>query len=239
MSLRLAATSDLHYTKHCHGRLAPLFAHASQAADVLCICGDLTDYGLPEEAEALVVDLSKNLTIPCVAVLGNHDFESGHAEELTGIFDKAGVHMLDGESLEIGGVHIAGVCGFGGGFDSMMLNAWGEPLIKAFVQEAIDHAVRLEKALSRVDAERKVVVTHYAPIRETVAGEPPEIFPFLGSTRLEGPINRQFAKLALHGHAHHGAPEGRTSAGIPVYNVAIPVLEKLNPDEPPLRVFEV
>jgi Icc-related predicted phosphoesterase len=147
--------------------------------------------------------------------------------------------MLDGDSFGIGGIHIAGVCGFGGGFDALMLNAWGEPLIKAFVQEAIDHAVRLEKALSRADTERKVVITHYAPIRATVLGEPPEISPFLGSTRLEGPINRQLVKLALHGHAHHGAPEGRTSAGIPVYNVAIPVLEKLNPGEPPMRVFEV
>jgi Icc-related predicted phosphoesterase len=239
MPLRLAAASDFHYTKHCLGRLAPLLAHASQVADVLCLCGDLTDYGLPEEAAVLAADLEKNLHIPCVAVLGNHDYESGQTARLAEILEDAGVHLLDGDTFEIDGAHIAGVCGFGGGFDACMLNSWGEPLIKAFVQEAIDHALRLENALSRVAGARKVVLTHYAPIRETVAGEPSEIFPFLGSTRLEGPINRQFAKLALHGHAHNGAPEGRTSSGIPVFNVAMPVLERLNPGQPPLRVFEV
>ncbi len=238
-SIRLAATSDLHYTKHCKGRLEGLFAHASKNADVLCVCGDLTDYGLPEEAAVLARDLEKNLSIPCVAVLGNHDFESGHTEEVIKILDESGIHVLDGSSFEIEGAHIAGVSGFGGGFDARMLNSWGEPLIKAFVQEAIDHALRLEKALSRVESDRKIALTHYAPIRATVLGEDPEVFAFLGSTRLEGPINRQAVKAAFHGHAHNGVHEGRTSAGIPVYNVAIPILERLHPGEPPIKIIEV
>jgi Icc-related predicted phosphoesterase len=239
-TIRVAATSDFHYTKHCQGRLRDLLVHASHNADVLCICGDLTDYGLPEEAHVLCEDLKKHLSIPCVAVLGNHDFESGKVGEVVDVFDSAGVHMLDGDSFEIEGVHIAGVCGFGGGFDSKMLNSWGEPLIKSFVQEAVDHSLRLEKALSRGgESKRKVAITHYAPIRGTVEGENLEIFPFLGSTRLEGPINRQSVKVAFHGHAHGGSPEGKTSAGIPVYNVAVQVLHKHLPEQAAFRVVEV
>ena len=147
--------------------------------------------------------------------------------------------MLDGESVEIGGVGFAGVCGFGGGFGQRMLNPWGEPLIKAFVQEAIDHAVRLEQALARLHTAQRVALLHYAPIRETVAGEDPEIFPFLGSSRLEGPLNRFGVAMALHGHAHNGTPEGRTSTGVPVYNIAAPLLTRDHPGKPPLRIFEV
>ena len=237
--VRIAATGDLHYTKHCRGRLADLFVEASRQADLLCITGDLTDYGLEEEMTVLVQDLEKHLSIPCVAVLGNHDYEGGHAEVLGRQLDAAGVHLLDGESVEIRGVHLAGVPGFGGGFDARMLNAWGEPLIKAFVQEAVDHSVRLEKALSRLESDRKVALTHYAPVRATVVGEDPEIFAYLGSSRLEGPLNRQSVRVAFHGHAHNGAPEGRTSAGIPVYNVALPGLRRANPDGPGFRVVEV
>ncbi len=237
MSARIAAVADLHYTRQCRGRLDELFRHASHHADVLCLCGDLTDYGIAEEAELLASDLHTHLSIPCVAVLGNHDFESGTPEKVIEILSQAGVRFLDGESVEIHGVMFAGVCGFGGGFDSRMLNAWGEPMIKAFVQEAIDHALRLEKALARNSGIAKVVVTHYAPIRATVMGEDPEIFPFLGSSRLEGPINRQTAALAFHGHAHHGSPEGKTSAGIPVYNVSLPILSRTM--NPPVRIVEV
>lgn len=237
--LRLAALADIHYTKHCRGRLAHLFAEASRRADVLCIAGDLTDYGLEEEAAELVHDLEKHLTIPCVAVLGNHDYESGRAAALAQQLDAGGVHVLDGESFEIAGVHIAGVPGFGGGFDARMLNAWGEPLIKSFVQEAVDQSVRLEKTLSRIESDRKVVLTHYAPIRATVVGEDPEIYAFLGCSRLEGPLTRQSVRVAFHGHAHNGAPEGRTASGMPVYNVALPVLRRLDPEALPLRIVEV
>ena len=134
--------------------------------------------------------------------------------------------MLDGEAVEIGGVGFAGVCGFGGGFGRRMLNAWGEPLIKQFVQEAIDQALLLEQALGKLQTDRRVVVLHYSPIRATVTGEDPEIFPFLGSSRLEEPINRFRVSAVFHGHAHNGASEGVTSSGIPVYNVSLPLLQQ-------------
>ncbi len=224
--LRVAAVADIHYGKHSRGTLHDAFVEISRSADVLLLCGDLTDYGLAEEAEELVADLRSAVRIPMLAVLGNHDFESGQPELVTKVLENAGVNMLDGEACEIGGVGFAGVCGFGGGFGRRMLNAWGEPLIKQFVQEALDHAVRLEQALAKLQTERRVAVLHYSPIRATVTGENPEIFPFLGSSRLEEPINRFRVQAVLHGHAHNGAPEGTTSTGIPVYNVSLPILQK-------------
>ena len=238
-SLKIAATSDLHYTKHSPQLHAQLLAEASHVADVLLLCGDLTDYGLPDEARLLAEDIRTNVHIPVLAVLGNHDFESGNMEEIGSIMENVGVVMLDGESTEVDGVGFAGVPGFGGGFGKRMLNAWGEPCIKAFVQEAIDHAVRLEQALARLHTERRVVLLHYAPIRETVEGECLEILPFLGSSRLEGPLNRFGVTAAFHGHAHNGAPEGKTSMHVPVFNVSVPVLKKRNPERAAFHLFEV
>lgn len=237
--LRIAAAADLHCTRDGKGHFHSLFSEASQVADVLLLCGDLTDYGLPEEAHVLAEQIRSFATIPILGVLGNHDFESGHAEEVTHIFTEAGVKMLDGECCEIGGVGFAGVCGFGGGFGRLMLNPWGEPLIKSFVQEAIDHAVRLERALGRIECPQRVVLLHYSPIRQTVEGENPEIFPFLGSTRLEGPLNRFNVQAAFHGHAHNGQPEARTSAGVPVFNVSLPILKRVQPDLPWFRLMEL
>jgi Icc-related predicted phosphoesterase len=238
-TLRIAATADLHCTKTGKGQFQPLFAAASQEADVLLLCGDLTDYGLPEEARVLAEDIRAFLTVPAIGVVGNHDFESGHVEEVARILADAGVKMLDGDCVEIQGVGFAGVCGFGGGFGRMMLNAWGEPLIKEFVQEAVEHAMRLERALARLETGKRVALLHYAPIRETVEGESLEIFPFLGSTRLEGPLNRFGVEVAFHGHAHNGAPSGKTSAGVRVLNVSLPVLRRVQPDHPWVKVVEV
>ena len=224
--LRIAAVADLHYGKHSRGSLHDAFGEISQQADVFLLCGDLTDYGLAEEAEVLVADLRSAVRVPMIGVLGNHDFESGEPKLVCQVLEGAGVTMLDGESVEVGGIGFAGVCGFGGGFGRRMLNAWGEPLIKQFVQEALDHALRLEQALGKLQTERRVAVLHYSPIRGTVAGEDPELFPFLGSSRLEEPINRFRVNAVFHGHAHNGASEGATSSGIPVYNVSLPVLQK-------------
>lgn len=224
--LRIAAIGDIHYTKHSKGKCQELFADASGQADLLLLCGDLTDYGLPEEAVLLAEDIKTHLKIPALAVMGNHDYESGHLPEVEDILDQAGVQVLDGECCEINGVGFAGVCGFGGGFGARMLNAWGEPIIKSFVQEAVDHALRLEKALARLQTKKKVVALHYAPIRETVVGESEEIFPFLGSSRLEGPANRFEVNAVFHGHAHNGTFEGRTTQGIPVYNVSQSLVQK-------------
>jgi Icc-related predicted phosphoesterase len=234
--LRIAATADIHYGKHSRGQLLDVFNEISRSADVLLLCGDLTDFGLAEEAEQLVTDLRAAARIPMIGVLGNHDFESGENELVLKVLDQAGVNMLNGDAIEIEGVGFAGVCGFAGGFGRRMLNAWGEPLMKQFVQEAIDHAVRLEQALSKLQTPRKVVILHYSPVRATVVGEPDEIFPFMGSSRLEEPINRFRVQAVFHGHAHNGAAEGATSTGIPVFNVSAPLLQKTGK---PFRIVEI
>ena len=225
-TLRIAATADLHYGKHSRGKMQDAFGEISGNADVLLLCGDLTEYGLPEEAEELAADIRSAVRIPCIGVIGNHDYESGHPETVANILDQTGVTMLNGEAIEIAGVGFAGICGFGGGFGRRMLNAWGEPLIKQFVQESVSHAIRLEQALVKLQAERRIVVLHYSPIRATLDGEDPEIYAFLGSSRLEEPINRFRSTAVFHGHAHNGINEGKTSTGIPVYNVSAPVLQK-------------
>lgn len=238
-SLRVAAVGDLHYTKHARGKGESLFAAMSSAADVALLCGDLTDYGLPEEAEVLAADLRTHLKIPVLAVMGNHDFESGQTDKVCEILHAAEVRLLEHEEYVVGGVGFAGVCGFGGGFGRRMLNAWGEPIIKAFVQEAVDQALHLEKSLGRLDTPVRIGVLHYAPVRDTVVGESEEIFPFLGSSRLEGPMNRFSVHAVFHGHAHGGSPEGRTSTGIPVWNVSLPLLERLRPDRAPFHLLEI
>jgi Icc-related predicted phosphoesterase len=224
--LRIAAVGDIHYTKKAKGKLHDLFVDASSSADVLLLAGDLTDYGLPEEASLLAEDLQTHVQIPIIAVLGNHDFESGKASEVQAILEGVGATFLDGSAIEINGIGFAGVCGFGGGFDRQMLSAWGEPLIKAFVQEGVDHSLRLEKALTNLATEKKVVLLHYSPIRQTVNGENPEIYPFLGSSHLEAPIDHFGASVVFHGHAHNGIVEGKTAGNVPVFNVALPVLSR-------------
>lgn len=237
--MRIAAVADLHYNRTSKGALKELFTAASQEADVLLLCGDLTDYGLPEETALLAADLHAHVRIPVLGVLGNHDFESGQPEEVCRTLEEAGVVMLHGTSHVIDGVGFAGTEGFGGGFGDRMLSAWGEVPIKQFVQAAVDQAMRLEHALSALETEHKVVLLHYAPVCDTVVGEPAEIFPFLGCSRLEAPINQFGAHVVFHGHAHRGAPEGKTATGVPVYNVSVPVLRALDPDRPPFRLFEI
>jgi Icc-related predicted phosphoesterase len=237
--MRLAAVGDLHVKKTSQGQVAPLFASVNERADVLLLCGDLTDYGLPEETQILVKELTSVVRIPIVAVLGNHDYESGQQRDVCRMLTDAGVRVLDGEAVEIDGVGFAGVKGFPGGFGRGTLGAWGEPGVKAFVKEAVDEAMKLESALARLRTPQRVAVLHYSPIRETVEGEPPEIFPYLGTSRLEGPLNRYPVNVVFHGHAHHGSLEGRTSLGTPVFNVAMPLLMRTFPDKPPFRVFEL
>jgi len=237
-SVRLAAVGDIHCGKTSQGTLQPLFAQASQIADILILCGDLTDYGLPEEAQVLVKELAA-ANLPTVAVLGNHDYEAGKQDQIRQILVDAGVRILDGDACEIEGVGFAGVKGFAGGFGRGTLGYWGEDAVKRFVQEALDEALKLESALARLRTRHKIAVLHYAPIQATVEGEPPEIFPFLGCSRLEEPLGRHPVDVVFHGHAHHGAPEGRTNSGIPVYNVALQLMRQLFPDRPPLRVIEV
>jgi Icc-related predicted phosphoesterase len=238
-TLRIAAVADIHVKKTSAGALQPLFARATESADVLLLCGDLTDYGTVEEAKILGKEITSSLRIPAVAVLGNHDFESNHEKEVVQILSDSGVVVLDGDSYELHGVGFAGVKGFGGGFGRRALGAWGEQIIKQFVHETINESLKLEAALARLRTPQKIAVLHYSPIQATVHGEPPEIVAFLGSSRLEEPLDRYRVSAVFHGHAHRGAPEGRTKAGTPVYNVAMPVLMQAYPDQPAFRVVEV
>jgi Icc-related predicted phosphoesterase len=237
-TVRIAAVGDIHCTKHSQGALLPIFAAVSEQADVLVLCGDLCDYGLPEEAHILVRELS-SVRVPIVAVLGNHDFESGQQDAVKEILCEGGIQVLDGDAVEIAGVGFAGVKGFGGGFGARALGPWGENAIKAFVHEAIDEALKLESAVARLRVEHKVALLHYSPILATCEGEPPEIMPFLGSSRLEEPLNRYPVQAIFHGHAHHGSLEGRTQTNIPVYNVSAPLLRQHFPNRPPFRVIEL
>jgi Icc-related predicted phosphoesterase len=237
--LRIAAIGDVHVSRTSQGAFHALFTQISSAADVFVLCGDFTDYGLADEARILARELTAAMKIPTVAVLGNHDYEGGQAEQITAILADAGVTVLDGEATEIHGVGFAGTKGFAGGFGRGALGPWGEKAVKAFVQEAVDEAMKLESALARLRTTHRVAVLHYSPIRATVEGEPPEIFPYLGSSRLEEPINRFRVNAVFHGHAHRGSPEGRTTAGVPVYNVAMPLLARLNPSRPPFLIWEL
>src|SRR5687768_8546330 len=238
-TLRIAAVGDIHVKKSSAGMMQPLFAAASESADVLLMCGDLTDFGTADEAKVLAKEITTSLRIPSLAVLGNHDCESGQEKELTDILTEAGVIVLDGTSHEIEGVGFAGVKGFAGGFGRRALGAWGEKIIKDFVHEAINEALKLEAALARLRTPQKIGVLHYSPIQATVIGEPPEIIAFLGSSRLEEPIDRYRVNAVFHGHAHRGTAEGRTKNGARVYNVAMPVLAAAFPERPLFRVVEV
>jgi Icc-related predicted phosphoesterase len=238
-TIRIAAISDVHYAKTSQGLLQPLFAQVAEHADILVIAGDLTDYGLADEAKVLARDLTTTVKIPIVAVLGNHDYESGEHEAVRDILVDAGVHMLDGDAVVIQGIGFAGVKGFAGGFGRGALGPWGEHAIKQFVQEAVNEALKLEAALAHLETEHRIAILHYSPIRATVEGEPVEIHPWLGSSRLEEPLSRFQVSAVVHGHAHKGAPEGTTSTGIPVYNVSLTVLKASYPDRPTYRIIEV
>ena len=233
----LAAVGDTHIRKTSQGALKAVLAPVNGAADILLLCGDLTDYGLPEEAQVLAKELSA-VDIPMVGVLGNHDYESGQQTEVCRILTDAGVKILDGESVEIAGVGFAGAKGFAGGFGRATLGGWGERAIKSFVQEALDETLKFESALARLRTRRRVALLHYSPIAATVQGEPPEIYPWLGTSRLEEPLNRYPVDVVFHGHAHSGSPEGRTQSGVLVFNVALPLLKSRYPERP-IKLYEL
>jgi Icc-related predicted phosphoesterase len=238
-TVRIAAVGDIHLGgKGLEPPLQILFGQVSEHADVLALCGDLTDQGDPEEAKLMARALA-TVTVPIVAVLGNHDYHCGKEADVARILGDAGVHVLDGDTHEVLGVGFAGIKGFAGGFGRRALGPWGEPLIKQFVREALDEALKLETALGRLRTERKVALLHYSPIAGTVVGEPLEIYPYLGSSRLEEPLTRYPVDVVFHGHAHHGAPESRTRENVPVYNVSMVLLQQTFPDRPPFRVVEL
>ncbi len=237
--MRVAAVGDVHCKKTSAGAFQGLFAAMAAAADVIVLCGDLTDLGLAEEARVLAKELSAAKTTPVIAVLGNHDYESGETDQVKGILTDAGVTLLDGDAMEIDGVGFAGAKGLGGGFGQRALQPWGEDIMKRFVREAVDEALKLESGLAKLRTSQRVVVLHYSPVRDTVEGEPSEIFPFLGSSRLEEPLLRYPVSVVFHGHAHRGRPEGRTRTGVPVYNVCLPLLLEAAPERPAFRLVDL
>ena len=218
--LRVAAIGDLHVQEDSVAPYRELFTEISSHADVLLLCGDLTNFGKTSEAEILAEDI-KSCAIPVLGVLGNHDYECGQPEKVCEILHGAGMVVLDEQAHEIDGVGFAGVKGFLGGFGRGEVAPFGEPIVKAFVDEAMKEARKLENALRTLRTERSVAVLHYAPITGTLEGEPEEIFQYLGAQRLAEPIDRfEHVKAVVHGHAHHGTYEGRTPLGKPVYNCA-------------------
>jgi Icc-related predicted phosphoesterase len=227
-TFRVAAVGDLHCGREGHGAsrqlLNQIAREAETSADILLLCGDLTSHGRPEELRDLV-DALHQLSVPAVAVLGNHEYEGGDPKELSRILAEHGIRVLDGEAIEVNGVGIAGVKGFAGGFGRAALTAFGEPMIKAFVQEALDEALKLENALRRLATPVKIALLHYSPTVETIEGEPLEIQAFLGSSRLMAPIEAMGVDVVFHGHAHTGKLNGRTPSGVPVFNVALPLLQ--------------
>lgn len=223
--MRIAALGDLHVReKDDHDRVRDLLARAVRGADVLALAGDLTHHGRPAETEVLARCLH-DLGIPVVAVLGNHDHEAGAVKDMLRMLESAGARCLDRSACVIDGVGFAGAKGFGGGFGDRIVKGFGEESLKAFVSESVIEAEGLRAALRGLGVEKKVALLHYAPTRDTILGEPQEIHPFLGTTRLSQAVDEGGALLAIHGHAHHGSLFGKTDGGVPVWNVSLPVLQ--------------
>jgi Icc-related predicted phosphoesterase len=228
--IRIAATGDVHFGEDSAGTLRPCLERIDRDADALLVAGDLTKNGDPAQAEVLARELF-DLPVPVVTVLGNHDYHSDRQDEVRAVLERAGIHVLEGENvvLSIGGadVGIAGGKGFGGGFTGSSGTEFGEPQMKAFIRHSIALAGNLERALDEIErVDLKIALMHYSPVRETLQGESPEIFPFLGSFLLAEAIDRTRVDLAVHGHAHHGSEKGVTPGGVNVRNVAMPVLRR-------------
>lgn len=229
--IRVAAVGDFHCGEEDVGRFRKAFARANDEADVLLLAGDLTRRGTQAEFRVVAGEL-QDVRVPILAVLGNHDHESGDAEAGLAILRERGVHHLDGEPFELNEqVGFAGVKGFFGGFGRWTLTAFGEAETKSIVGTTLEEVSRLEYDLRRLSTPVRVVLLHYSPICDTVIGEPEQIFPFLGNDRLVEPIDRFKAEVVFHGHAHHGTFAGKTPAGVPVFNVSHVLLRAANAGE--------
>lgn len=225
-TVRIAAVGDFHCGEQDMGAYRSGFARASREADVLVLAGDLTRWGTPAEMRVAVGEMAE-VDIPIVAVLGNHDHESGRIPELCAILRERGVHLLDGDTFELDDrVGFAGVKGFMGGFGARTLTSFGETEIKTFVGSTLEEVKKLEFALRRLSTPIRIAVLHYAPVVDTVIGEPEQIYPFLGTDRLAEPLDRYTAAVAFHGHAHHGTFRGATTGGVPVFNVSHALLQR-------------
>ncbi|MET7697730.1 MULTISPECIES: metallophosphoesterase family protein [unclassified Streptomyces] len=230
--IRVAAVGDIHMGLDSQGLLRPAFDTLSDCADLLLLAGDLTRHGTPEEARVVAQELA-GLPVPVVAVLGNHDHHEEKPEEVTAVLDEAGVRVLEGQGtiVEVDGerVGVAGTKGFGGGFVGRSGSEFGEPLMKEFIRYTRRCADGLRTSLDELAAQgcgTRIALTHFSPVPDTLAGEPLEIYPFLGSYLLAEAVDTAGADLAVHGHAHSGTEHGMTSGGVPVRNVAQPVIRR-------------
>jgi len=224
--VRIAAVGDFHCGETDVGAYRPHFSRANTEADALVLCGDLTRWGTPAEMRVVVGELM-DVEIPIVAVLGNHDHEAGQVGEITAILRDRGVHLLDGDSFELNqDVGFAGIKGFMGGFGARTLTGFGEQDTKVFVGCTLHEVQKLEHALSRLATPVRIAVMHYAPVVDTVIGEPEQIYPFLGNDRMAEPLDRFQAAVAFHGHAHTGTFRGSTPGGVPVFNVSHHLLQR-------------
>jgi Icc-related predicted phosphoesterase len=230
--IRVAAVGDIHMGPDSQGQLRPAFETLPDCADVLLLAGDLTRHGTAEEARVVAREVD-GLGVPVVAVLGNHDHHDGRPDEIAEILREVGVHVLEGQGAVLDGaggrIGVAGTKGFGGGFVGRSAGEFGEPLMKEFVRYSRRRADSLREALEKLDQENcdvRIALTHYSPVPETLAGEPLEIYPFLGSYLLAEAIDTAGADLAIHGHAHAGTEHGMTSGGVRVRNVAQPVIRR-------------
>jgi Icc-related predicted phosphoesterase len=225
--IRVAAVADLHVAEDSAAAWREALAPVSSDADALLLAGDLTRTGTPEEAKAVGFALER-VRIPVLAVLGNHDHHAGQVAELSTILAGSGVRVLEGAGavLQVGGecIGVAGSKGFGGGFENACGSDFGEPEMKAFIRHTRTLADRLGRALKALRADVRIALLHYAPIPGTLQGERREIYPFLGSHLLAQAVDVAGADLVLHGHAHAGSEKGRTPGGVPVRNVAQPVI---------------
>jgi Icc-related predicted phosphoesterase len=229
--VRIAAAGDLHVHDKPPGNYRSFFTNVSSRADIVVLCGDLTNLGTVAEAQSLAADLSA-CSIPVIGVLGNHDYQSGHADEVKKILREGKMVLLDDETFEFQGVGFAGVKGFPGGFNRYMLTSFGEEAIKRFVNEAISESLKLENALRSLSTSKIAVVLHYSPIAQTLLGEPPEIYPFLGCSRLAETIDLFDVDIVFHGHAHKGTHEGRTNKGVPVFNCCVELMRNIHAEQP-------
>jgi Icc-related predicted phosphoesterase len=229
MVIRIAAVGDVHLDEDVVGRFRPALVNLTEYADVLLLAGDLTRHGSESEARCVATEFG-GLDVPVVTVLGNHDYHCDQVPAVVRVLEDAGITVLEGTTtvLECGGrrLGIAGVKGFGGGFAGRCASEFGEPEMKAFIRTTNAVADRLGAALRDLDADVRVALTHYAPVPDTLAGEPLEIYPFLGSYLLGQAIDSAPTALAIHGHAHLGTERGTTPGGVRVRNVAHPVIKQ-------------
>jgi Icc-related predicted phosphoesterase len=223
-TVRIAAVGDLHFDERSRGSMTELFDLVNRDSDILALVGDLTTHGRPEQLEVFLEEM-RAIEVPMVAVLGNHDHEAEQGDQLKEMLTEVGISVLDGDTVVIQGIGFTGVKGFAGGFGKTALGPFGEKLMKDFVQCAVDESLKLERGLQELSTDHRVVMLHYSPIPGTLQGEPEQIYPFLGSSRLLAPIETLGADVVFHGHAHHGSYRGQTPSGIPVFNVSMHVLE--------------